>query len=229
MDELERMKEKNEITKEVLRSLKMSFAIPDFSEIKGGVPVELAAKVMGKEIDYIKQGIREEWLPIGVYGIYTTNKGEEYYISPKLFWEFTGYRFRQNQKIDKSGATKETDGLNEQTVSELSCILQNIKNLLFIIDRLLCANLLVMKSDDIHWAQYFFIMTSVNLCGYYMDSANGQLKDISDGQTDMEPVFFWIEKIKRIFDIISDALEVYMFPDTIRDTINICHDYLNQI
>ena len=43
MNELERVKEKNEITKEVLRSLKMALAIPDFSGIRGGVPVELAA------------------------------------------------------------------------------------------------------------------------------------------------------------------------------------------
>lgn len=229
MDEIERMKENNEITKEVLRSLKMSLAIPDFSGIRGGVPVELAAKVLGKEVDYIKQGIREEWLPIGVYGIYTTNKGEEYYISPKLFWEFTGYTFRQNQKIDKSGAAKEADMLNGKAVSELFCVLKNIENVLFIIDQLLCANLLVMKSDDIHWNHYFFIMTSVDLCGYYLDSANGQLKNISDGQTDMGLVFFWTEKIKRVFDIISDALEVYMFPNTIRETINTCHDYLNQI
>ena len=191
MDEFKRMKEKNEITKEVLRSLKMSLAIPDFSEIKGGVPVELAAKVMGKEVDYIKQGIREEWLPIGVY---IANMEEAYYISPKLFWEFTGYRFRQNQKINKNGAAKEADELNEQTVSELSCILQNLENLLFIIDQLLCADLSdIMKSDDIYWDHYFFIMTSVNLCGYYLDAANGQLKDISDEQIDMEPVFFWIE------------------------------------
>lgn len=72
-------------------------------------------------------------------------------------------------------------------------------------------------------------MTSVNLCGYYLDSANGQLKDISDGQTDMEPVFFWITKIRKIFDIISDALEVYVFPDIIGEIINICYDYLNQM
>ncbi len=77
MDELERMKEKNEITQEILRSFKMSLTIPDFSGITGGVPVELAAKVMGKEVDYIKQGMREEWLPIGVYGVYTADKQAE--------------------------------------------------------------------------------------------------------------------------------------------------------
>ena len=120
--------------------------------------------------------------------------------------------------------------INEQAVSELSRILQDFENLLYIMDQILCLDLSdIMKSGDIHWNHYFFIFTSVNLCGYYLDSANGQLKDISDEQTDMEPVFFWIEKMKRIFDIISDALEVYMFPNTIRDTINICRDYLNQI
>ncbi len=230
MDELERMKERNEITKKVLRSLKMSLAIPDFSGITGGVPVELAAKVMGKEVDYIKQGIREEWLPIGVYGVYTADKQAEYYISPKLFWEFTGYTFRQNQKIDKSETIKETNDFNGQAVSELSHILQDFENLLYIMDQILCLDLSdIMKSGDIHWNHYFFIFTSVNLCGYYLDSANEQLKDISDGQIDMEDVFFWITKIRKIFDIISDALEVYMFSDAIGEIINISHNYLNQI
>lgn len=99
MDELERNKEKNEIINEVLRSLTMALAVPDFSEIRGGVPVELAAEVLGKEPEYIKQGIKEEWLPIGVYGICTAGGKEEYYISPKLFWEFTGYAY-QGKKGD---------------------------------------------------------------------------------------------------------------------------------
>lgn len=45
----------------------------------------------------------------------------------------------------------------------------------------------------------------------------------------MEDVFFWITKIRKIFDIISDALEVYMFSDAIGEIINISHNYLNQI
>lgn len=105
MDKFERNKEKNEIISEVLRSLTMALAVPHFSGVRGGVPVELAAKVMGKEPDYVKQGIKEKWLPIGVYGVYTADKEEEYYISPKLFWELTGYVFKQNQEGEKDDET----------------------------------------------------------------------------------------------------------------------------
>jgi len=98
--------ERNKIINEILRSLTMALAVPDFSGVRGGVPVELAAEVMGQNPDYIKQGIREEWLPIGVYGVCTADKGEEYYISPKLFWEFTGYVFKQNEEGERDGGTK---------------------------------------------------------------------------------------------------------------------------
>lgn len=53
----------------------MVLAVPDFSVIRGGIPVELAAEVLGKEPEYIKQGIKEAWLPIGIYGIYGWRRG----------------------------------------------------------------------------------------------------------------------------------------------------------
>lgn len=68
----------------------------------GSVPVSVAAKVYGKEAAWVRAGIIEGWLPIGK----ATRRGKlitsideisseegriNFYISPKLLWEQTGY------------------------------------------------------------------------------------------------------------------------------------------
>lgn len=67
----------------------------------GSVPVSVAAKVYGKDPNWIRAGIIAGWLPIGVAtrnGAQVTNINEQnakhrinYYISPKLLYEATGY------------------------------------------------------------------------------------------------------------------------------------------
>lgn len=69
---------------------------------QGNVPVSVAAKVYGKDASWVRAGIIAGWLPIGK----ATRGGKEikeisemnskfgrinYYISPKLLWEHTGY------------------------------------------------------------------------------------------------------------------------------------------
>lgn len=71
-----------------------------FSE--GSVPVKVAARVLGKDASWVRAGIIMGWLPIGV----ATRNGKQitqmeemnsklgrinFYISPKLFYEETGY------------------------------------------------------------------------------------------------------------------------------------------
>ena len=71
----------------------------------GSVPVATAAKVYGKDACWVRAGIISGWLPIGT----ATRKGKEitdvkeigtnkgkinYYISPKLLFEHTGYVWR---------------------------------------------------------------------------------------------------------------------------------------
>lgn len=65
----------------------------------GSVPVSVAARIYGKDPNWIRTGLIFGWLPIGV----ATRNGEpatiqdsrlgriNYYISPKLLWEHTGY------------------------------------------------------------------------------------------------------------------------------------------
>lgn len=74
--------------------------MPDFAI--GSVPVSVAASVYGKDACWIRAGIISGWLPIG----HATRNGKlvtditemdsklgriNYYISPKLLYEQTGY------------------------------------------------------------------------------------------------------------------------------------------
>ena len=63
--------------------------IPDFSG--ENVPVSVAAKVMKKTPQYIRQGIVQGILDFGVAVKHEGNCNYDYYISPKKFWEATGY------------------------------------------------------------------------------------------------------------------------------------------
>lgn len=71
------------------------------------VPVSIAAKVYKKDPCWIRAGLIVGWLPIG----FATRKGERitdikemnskkgrinYYISPKLLFEQTGYKYDGN-------------------------------------------------------------------------------------------------------------------------------------
>jgi len=56
---------------------------------KGHMPVSVAAKIFGKDASWVRAGITEGWLPIGI----VTGQGKRcnYYISPKKVYELTGY------------------------------------------------------------------------------------------------------------------------------------------
>ena len=70
----------------------------------GNVPVSVAARVYGKDACWVRAGLILGWLPIG----HATRNGKlvtsieemdsrfgriNYYISPKLLYEHTGYRW----------------------------------------------------------------------------------------------------------------------------------------
>ena len=74
----------------------------DLEFAAGSVPVAVATRVYGKEPTWVRAGIIAGWLPIGK----ATRRGElitsieqmnsrygriNFYISPKLLWEQTGY------------------------------------------------------------------------------------------------------------------------------------------
>lgn len=74
----------------------------DINFPKGSVPVSVVAKLFGKDASWVRAGIISGWLPIGT----ATRKGKQitniseidsrkgrinFYISPKLLYEQTGY------------------------------------------------------------------------------------------------------------------------------------------
>ena len=58
------------------------------------VPIDEVAKIMKKDQQFIKIGLQEKWLPIGI--AYQMNDTQEfsYYISPKKLYEYTGYIYQ---------------------------------------------------------------------------------------------------------------------------------------
>lgn len=69
------------------------------------VPIKIAAKVYGKDPNWVRTGIIKGWLPIGVAtrkGVVAKDQDEKngrinYYISPKLLYEHTGYLWEGTQ------------------------------------------------------------------------------------------------------------------------------------
>ena len=75
----------------------------------GSVPVSVVAKVYGKDPAWVRAGIIAGWLPIGKAtrrGKLVTDISEinsksgriQYYISPKLLYEQTGYVWKGKEK-----------------------------------------------------------------------------------------------------------------------------------
>ncbi|MDR1549080.1 MAG: hypothetical protein LBT06_10895 [Hungatella sp.] len=75
----------------------------------GSVPTAVAARVYGKDASWVRAGIVSGWLKIGK----ATRKGKpvtqieemdsklgriNYYISPKMLWEETGYKWKGEKK-----------------------------------------------------------------------------------------------------------------------------------
>lgn len=80
------VREENSFADRVARKV-LSGVYPQFGA--GGVPTKVAAQVFGKSETWVREGIRNELLPIGV--VTGTGQRANVYISPKLLWEFTGF------------------------------------------------------------------------------------------------------------------------------------------
>lgn len=66
--------------------------VPDFSG--ENVPVSVAAKVMKKDQQFIRQGIILGLLKFGVAFKKEGSTQYDYYISPIKFWQETGYIYK---------------------------------------------------------------------------------------------------------------------------------------
>ena len=70
----------------------MIYQVPEFTG--ENIPVKVAAEIMKKDQQFIRQGMIQGILPIGTVYKKEGKSQYDYYISPKLFWEYTGYVYR---------------------------------------------------------------------------------------------------------------------------------------
>lgn len=91
-----------------MKNIKNKYIYKEVPQFTGkNVPVKEVARLMGKDQQFIRQGIIRGILPIGVAfkkTITDSRWGEEkessqydFYISPKLLWEYTGIVYKENQ------------------------------------------------------------------------------------------------------------------------------------
>jgi len=59
------------------------------------IPVTEAAKIMKKDQQFIRQAMIKGILPIGIAFKKEGSNQYDYYISPKLFYEYTGYVYNE--------------------------------------------------------------------------------------------------------------------------------------
>ena len=77
---------------------KIFYEIPDFDG--ENVPVKEVARLMGKDQQFIRQGIIKGVLPIGHAFKWKEEKESsqyDFYISPRLLWEYTGIIYKQKE------------------------------------------------------------------------------------------------------------------------------------
>ena len=64
------------------------------------IPVTVAAKIMGKDQQFVRQAMMEGLLPIGLAYRKKGSSQFDFYISPKLLYEFTGFYFDDDLMCD---------------------------------------------------------------------------------------------------------------------------------
>ena len=94
----QQVKDENLMADRIARKI-LGSVCPTFG--MGGVPVRVAAKVLGRSEIWVRNGIRTGLLPIGVVTSSEQQLNASVYISPKLFWEFTGYVY--NPELSEGG------------------------------------------------------------------------------------------------------------------------------
>lgn len=84
----------NELVEQIARKIVTQMQVPEFGI--GAVPTSVAARVMGKSEAYVISGLEQGWLPFGACPKNSSKRNP--YISPKLFWEYTGYVWKGEEE-----------------------------------------------------------------------------------------------------------------------------------
>jgi hypothetical protein len=88
METVKEIADARAIADEVFRKLQSSMQYPEFGTDE--ITVVKVAAIMHKSPNWVKNGIEQGWLPIGIR-TKTGKKNRSFYISPKWLWEVTGY------------------------------------------------------------------------------------------------------------------------------------------
>ena len=64
------------------------------------IPVTAVAKIMGKEQQFVRPAMIEGLLPIGVAFRKKGSSQYDFYVSPKLLYDFTGFFFDEDLMED---------------------------------------------------------------------------------------------------------------------------------
>ncbi|MBQ2882786.1 MAG: hypothetical protein IJE43_03285 [Alphaproteobacteria bacterium] len=75
------------------------YQIPEF--ISEYISVKEAARIMGKDYQFVWLGLIEGILPIGTAYKMNDSSVYSFYISPRLFCEYTGYVYRGKKRAVK--------------------------------------------------------------------------------------------------------------------------------
>lgn len=99
---MEGFNESSEFLEHVCKVIRENANYPEFADC--GVPIKVAARVLGLSEDTIRNLMEQGNLRIGTFW-YTQGKRAKkprrnVYISPKLFWELTGYIWNGNDNVD---------------------------------------------------------------------------------------------------------------------------------
>lgn len=67
----------------------------------GGVPVSVAAKVFGKEPQWVRIQMQRKLIDIGVVSESENGQRHNYYISPKKLYDLTGYLWKGKNNAER--------------------------------------------------------------------------------------------------------------------------------
>lgn len=64
----------------------------------GNVPISIVASVMKKDPQFVRLALQKEMFPFGIAMKRCVSNSYSYYVSPKLFYEYTGYKYIPTKK-----------------------------------------------------------------------------------------------------------------------------------
>ena len=81
------------------------------------IPVTAVAKIMGKDQQFVRQAMIEGLLPIGVAFRKKGSSQYDFYISPKLLYDFTGFFFDDDLMAEVDVGSDSTELLEANCIN----------------------------------------------------------------------------------------------------------------